>query len=287
VSTILTPGLMADIAAPLPTKRDFTLLDAAQTPEPANDRWMAGADIGGYPPGPAYTHDPCSTGTFRQKAAAGAFATQMAGAFTVYLPTGCTAATVGPDPDWFRDRLRLVFPVYESAAVERVLADGDGLVLGKYLADADMEVLGSGAVSPIEGLALLEKELGPIGNGIIHVPRMTATYWALEGLIEPARAQMRTKLGTTVAIGDGYNDVQPDGEAAPGANEEWAFVSGPIQITRSETFVLPDRYEEAFDRAQNDVEFIAERHYLIAWIGRQDGTDENNVQAGVLIDRTA
>jgi hypothetical protein len=286
-SMVAAAGL-ADISAPLPPPRWYRLLDAANTQTAADDRWLAGAWIEGYPTGPAYTHDPCSAGTFRQKNDAGVFARPVAGAFTVYLPAMCDSRGIAPNTQRFEDRLMRWFEAQESAAVERVLADGDGhSTLGAYLSDVNMEVLGSGAVDPLEALSLLEDEIASVGNGMIHAAPATATYWAANALIEPERNQMRTKLGTLVAVGAGYRDVDPASAATPGAGEEWAFASGYIQITRSEAFTIPDDISQALDRSNNDVLYFAERHYLLSWIGRQDTNDEANIQAGVLIDLDA
>ena len=287
MSTISPAGL-AEVSAPLPKPREYTLLDAAQVDTPGSDRWLGGAWIEGYPSGQASTHDPCSAGTYRQKNDAGVIARPMAGAFTVYLPAQCDSRSIGPTPDRFTERLRLVFESVEPAAVERVLVDGDGhTTLGSYLGDTNMEVLGTG-VTPVEGLALLERELATIGSmGMIHVPPATATYWASLALIESRGGVMRTKLGTLVAVGAGYQGARPDGEAAAGADEEWVFASGMIQITRSESFVMPADYAQALDRSNNDVLFLAERHYLLAWVGRIDSSDDDHVQAGVLVDRSA
>ena len=96
---------------------------------------------------------------------------------------------------------------------------------------------------------------------------------------------MRTRLGTLVAVGAGYIGVVPDGEAALAADQEWAFATGFVQVRRGELFVNPAVYSQAIDRAFNEVTYYAERNYLLSWVGRQDGSDANHIQAGVLIDR--
>jgi hypothetical protein len=57
--------------------QQYGLFAAARVVEPAEDRWMRGGWIGGDVPGPAYTFDPCSTGTDRVKAAAGVISSPM------------------------------------------------------------------------------------------------------------------------------------------------------------------------------------------------------------------
>lgn len=276
------------LQAPLPTPRKYTLLDVAQLVDPVNDRWLGGAWINGFPPGPAATHDPFSTGTDRIKVEAGVIPNPMAGTFTVYLVGSCTAQSVGPDPTYWTDRLRLAFEAVEAQAVERVLATGDGhATLGAFLIDANMEELGSGAESPTEALALLEQAIAEAnaGQGVIHATPATATYWASKYLVEPDRNLLRTiACGTPVVVGAGYIGAIPTGTV--GAKQEWAFASGPIAVTRSEIEIMPTDYAQAIDRTMNDVTFLAERHYLINWVARQDDSDSDHVQAGVLVDRT-
>lgn len=284
--TITAPAGLVPLQAPLPSPRQFDLLAAARINEGLNNRWLGGGWIGGDAPGPAYTHDPCSSGTNRVKAGAGDIPTQMSGRFSVYLSGFCTAASIGPNPTYWTDRLKLVFQVYEGAAVERVLATGDGhTTLGAYLGDPNMEVLGGGAVSALRALELLETEIARNGTGMIHAAPATVTAWDSANVTENVRNIKRTKLGTPIAVGAGYIGVYPNGQAAPASDQEWAFASGPIEIVRDPDIeVVPDNYAEAIDRSMNDVLFIAERPYLINWIARQDAADDDHVQAGVLID---
>jgi len=281
-----TMSLAVRLRAPLPQPPQFSLLTAANVINDPTGRWPAGAALETYPPGPAYLFEPCSTGTYRVKEEGGDFPAAEAEAFTVYLPTGCTARSVGAAIDRFREALDLSFAVYESAAVEDMLATGGGFA-DQYLGDANLDVLGSGAEDPLEGLALLEGAI-PFGNGIIHAPPETASVWASEGYIKPLRGQMVTNLGTRVAVGEGYTGVRPDGETGPGATTQWAFATGPIDIYR-DTDIRVDggTIREALDRTSNDISLIAERDYLLLWVGRQDSSDTSNVQAGVLIDRAA
>lgn len=293
MSTMIAAGPLTRISAPLPPPRDFTLLDAATTIPVDGDRWRAGAGLEGWPVGPVYVHDGCTTGTMRIKEGGGEIASAEAVPFTAYLPASCTARSVGPQITEFRARLRQIFEAIEATAAEKVLVGGEGLTQSNgdpiaYLGDANMDTLGSGAVPPTEGLALLEQYIATVGAGMIHVPPATATYWAAAGAIQAKGRQMVTKLGTPVAIGAGYIGAQPDGEAAPGDGEDWAFASGPVAYYR-ETAARTEAqsYAQALDRSSNTVSLIAERDYLLLWVGRQTTTDESHLQAGVLIDRLA
>lgn len=289
MTTITAPSPLVPLSAPLPAPRRFTLLDTAQVvPNADGDRFPGGAWTEGYPAGPVGTQDPCSTGTDRAKTPGGQIASQMAGAFTAYLYGQCAAQSVGPDPTFWTDRLTLAFEALESTAVERVLATGDGHAsLGPFLTDQNLEQLASGgAQTPTEGLALLEQRIAELGTGIIHVTPAVATYWLSETLLVSKANVLYTGLGTPVAVGAGYIGATPSGSLTSG--QEWAFATGPIQVIRSgpRPIVNPVNYFEAFDRSLNDVAFLAERHYLLNWVARQDPSDPDHLQAGVLIDRT-
>lgn len=293
MTTTIAAGNTVQLSAPLPAPRKYTLLDTAQSVTPANDRWLGGGWSEGYPPGPASTHDPCSSGTDRIKTEAGVIASEIVGAFTVYLFGKCAAQSIGPDPTFWTDRLRLAFEAIEATAVERVLASSDGhatspvLPFGPYLANENMKVLASAAAqNPVEGLALLENEIARVGSGFIHATPAVVTDWFANSLLFRQGAILYTGLGTPVVVGAGYIGVVPVGESV-GAGQEWAFASGPLAITRSVDPILnPTRYSEAIDRSLNDVTYAIERNYLINWVGRQDENDPDHIQAGVKIDRT-
>lgn len=289
MTTIMAPGGLVNLQAPVPSPHPYGLLDAATLVDPPNNRWLAGSWTAGYPVGPVHTQDPCATGTNRPKDFNGPMGTQINERFVAYMDAFCTASGVGPDETWLTDRLRLAFQTYEKIEVERALATG-ALTLGHYLGDPNMEVLGGGAVSGHRALQLLEDTIALNGTGIIHATPATAVEWASEFLISPARvgsSLMTTAIGTPVAIGAGYIGVRPDGQTAPGAETAWAFASGPIEIYRDpEITIIPEDYSQALDRSNNDLRFLAERPYMFNWIARQDSDDPDHTQAGVLVDLT-
>jgi hypothetical protein len=285
---VITPPVgLVQLSAPLPQPRQYTLLDAArETPQP-NERWLGGITSEGYVPGPDSLFDPCSTGTDRVKPDANAIRVTPFGVFTVLLVGACTSVSIGPEPTDWTARLRLAFEAYEAEAVEDMLVSGGGFTtMGPYITDANMEDLtpGTGPVAPVEGLALLEEEIATVGGGgIIHVTPLLATYLIDRGLISAARAQMQTGLGTRVAVGAGY----AASAATTNAGETWAYATGPVEYIREASpIVLPADYSQALDRNNNDVMFIAERSYVLNWVGRTDPADDTHVQAGILIDRT-
>lgn len=277
----------AVLTAPLPIPRRFTLLDAATVVTDTERRAPNGAVIDAYLSAPASVQEAFAQGSARVKAIDAEFAFPEVDGFTVYLGVTCTAAGVRPREQEFRRRLQAAFRAVESTQVEKILVDAAGLMAGPYLTDSNLEQLASGsAQSPTEGLAQLENAIAKVGNGMIHVTPATATAWAGLYLIDEARdGQMRTHLGTLVAVGAGYIGAYPLGGSAPSGDQDWAFASSFVEVHRDEDLILGP-ISEALDRTTNDVTFIAERNYLVAWVGRQTSGDTNHIQAGVLIDRS-
>ncbi len=148
---------------------------------------------------------------------------------------------------------------------------------------------GNTAQTRREGLAVLENTLAEVGNGIIHATPAVVALWAGDYLVEQTRDNQihTTGNGTIVVSGAGYIGVRPDGYPGdPGATAEWAFVTNFIEVRRDDLTILPGQYSQALDRVSNEITFYAERDYLLTWVGRQDSSDDEHTQAGVLIDRT-
>lgn len=277
----------AVLTAPLPIPRRFTLLDAATVVTDTDRRTPNGAVIDAYLSAPASVQEAFAQGSARVKSIDAEFAEPEVDGFTVYLGVTCTTAGIAPREQEFRRRLQAAFRAVESTQVEKILVDAAGLMAGPYLTDSNLEQLASGsAQSPTEGLAQLENAIAKVGNGMIHVTPATATAWAGLYLIDEARdGQMRTHLGTLVAVGAGYIGAYPLGGSAPSGDQDWAFASSFVEVHRDEDLILGP-ISEALDRPTNDVTFIAERNYLVAWVGRQTSGDLNHIQAGALIDRS-
>lgn len=269
------------IDGPPPVAPLYSLLATPGTIVPQDDaHWMAGIVVDSFPTDVPSQHDPCSTGTLRQKDVGSDPPWPEFSSFTVYLPVTCSGIGLGNSQgaERLRGRVRQVFEAVESLGVERELMFGDASTDKPFLSDANADVLGSGAVSPREALALLENAIGATGRqGMVHADPATFDAWAAWGdlvLIEGPR--MRTKRGNTVVVGDGYIGAVPDGEAALDARQGWAFATGPVRVTRDDVFV-PD-LPSSIDTQTNDVTFRAERNYVAYW--------DTVLQAAVLADRS-
>ncbi len=276
----------AVLSAPLPVPRRFTLLDAA-TVVLETGRFPSSATIEDYPQGDVDVQIAGVTGSLGVKAINATIDFEDVKAFTAYLAVECT--TVNAKRPEFRTRLQAAFRALEATAVERMLVDADGTLETPYLTDGNMETLASGSgVSVVEGIALLENAIALVGNGMIHVTPGIASAMAAEtDVVRRSPGVLETALGTVIVVGAGYIGAYPMGGSAPSAGEEWAFASGFVEVHRDEDQILAPTIGQSMNRETNDVTYIAERNYLLAWVGRQSDSDPNHVQAGVLIDRSA
>lgn len=277
MSTTYGPPIV--LAGPLPQPLPFGLFSAAITVPEASGRWGMGANVRPYPPGAASSFDPCSAGTFRQKDIPEQPATPFFMAFGVYLADQCSGRGVGTDAA-LDNRARAAFAAVEQFAVEREFASGALMPSNPYLGDGNATILGGGAVSLVEALALLEQAIGDTGKaGMIHADRGIVAGWSGIGALRVSGDKLLTFNGTPVASGGGYNNVQPDGQAAPTTDTGWAFATGPVEIRRSDDIeIIPGSLAEALDRETNLVTYLAERSYLVTW--------DTQLQAAVLADRS-
>lgn len=292
---------------PLPLPRSHTLLQVAQEiplDQLGPAHWLAGAWVQVYPQDQPGLFDPCAaSGTDSLKVDGEAISLPKFAAFTAYLAETCNSSRIGPDPeDWFLPRLRAVFPVIEAKAAEVALATGGGVeingVPNPHLTDANLDELNSGAaVSPLEGLALLEDAIGRTGRGgVIHATPYTVTLWGSGSrLYVDGAKQLRTVAADTlIVVGDGYIDTHPDNKGAPGAHQAWAYATGmvryladpPLSTPDEGDLIYPGLYMQALNTATNEVTYRIERNYVITF--DSDTTDGDNppLQAGVLIDAT-
>lgn len=288
-------GPLARIEGPPPSPPRHGLLQAAAAPAAgvrlvpdAEDRWINGVEVEAYPVSMAEVWDACRSGSAgAEKADGDPHPSPQFGAMTVYLADTCTRYQV-PDESAFRARAATVMQAVEGAAVEREFLTGDDLLLNPHLSDGNGEFPNADApTSPVNGIALLEQEIARSGRlGLIHISPMLAVVLGAAGAISELDGVLRTTNGTPVISGAGYAEgaTPKDGHANPAANQEWAYATGPIDVRRSEIFIVPDTLAEALDRGMgathdrpNAVTYYVERYYLVDW--------DTDVQAAVLIDR--
>jgi hypothetical protein len=254
-------------------------------PDDANGdvfRWGNGAQVYPYPTDTGYSWAPCSTGTNAIKNSGLTPPLPIFSSFTAYMPETCTSARI-VSPDYFRARAQLAFQAVESGIYEHVLATGGALNASgqPYLCDANLTILGGAAVSPKEGLALLENAIGTtFRRGMIHASPATGIAWSFFGeAIQERGGALQSMGGNDVVIGPGYIGAVPDSEGTPTSTQAWAFATGPVQVRREPDIrIYPDDISQALDRHENVVTYRAERDALVTW--------DTALHVGVLIDRS-
>jgi hypothetical protein len=72
----------------------------------------------------------------------------------------------------------------------------------------------------------------------------------------------------------GYQGVDTPWLATPGADEDWIFATGPVEVHLGP--LVMTNIKETLDRSDNTVTFRAERYALALW--------DTALQAAVLVD---
>lgn len=183
--------------------------------------------------------------------------------FAAYGGVVCKA--IGLDQANMEREVQRVFTAGESTAVERALMEtrfrDDTDPANRWDAPIDLTPTG-GAVKPAVGLSLLEGYAASVyvGAPTLHVPRTIASLLIGVDGISLGNRQLRTKLGSKIAAGAGYDfpNLGPTGvEAAAG--EKWLYATGEVVVGRGPAIV---RQVMAHDT--NDVFVLAERGYIAA-----------------------
>lgn len=183
--------------------------------------------------------------------------------FAVYGGVQCKA--IGLDPSNMESQVERVFHEGESTAVERALMAqrfrADTETTPRWDAPIDLTPA-AGAVDPIVGLAILEGYASGeyVGAPTLHTPVTIASIVAAKGGLDRDGAILRTKLGSKIAAGAGYDfdNFGPTGAAAA-VGEKWLYATGEVVIGRSDTII-----RQMMAHEDNDVFVLAERGYIAA-----------------------
>lgn len=165
---------------------------------------------------------------------------------------------------------------WEGRHLERTLwtgqvANGSGFIspsfaFGNESCEIDpIDVHPAGAVNPVSAVSLIEDAIGDTsGCGVIHAPSGLAPYFANQYILEKDGGRYYTTAGTQIIFGQGYPGSGPANIPAI-AGEQWIFATGPLVMTMSDMFQVPDNIAEGVNRMINDVEIRAERFYAIGY----------------------
>lgn len=198
-------------------------------------------------------------------------------AFTVYARFDCSPIGLGTDEinSVARDALERI----ESRQVETAFwtgtAGGQSVVFPRLAAstevlDSDGIVLQSAASVCItgadiaHGLGELEQCLADCyaGQGVIHVPASVLPTMDAWGLVQARGDRLVTRAGNRVVVGGGYPGTGPAGQAAA-AGTSWIYATGAVFGYRGSVFAT--RLAQSFDRAENSIQMLAERTYVLGF----------------------
>lgn len=119
------------------------------------------------------------------------------------------------------------------------------------------------ASCPMTAVALLEQALADnnIVGGVIHARPYMSPFLSNNHVLEPNGRGWKTKLGTPVVFGQGYDGTGPNGEAVT-TTVEYMYATGrPIIWQDPEIFVNP--VEGGLNRSTNVLTLLAEQVYAM------------------------
>lgn len=235
---------------PLP----FGLFSVVPFREGSPDRWESGVkfesigcpgDLKGV--GALDCDDPSATLGLPKVLDEGGYDLGEAETFLVYEQYVCSP--IGNDLSRAEDGARARLEAREEMRVEQALATG---AFGQSPSFNDTSVIDLTADSLKLAFAELEQTLATEygSQGILHMSRFTATLAIEKGLVEVGNSRLRTKLGTPVIAGSGY-----DFEGIVATPSMFGY--------RSEVISSSNRLGDLLDKNVNDLYGIAERNYLL------------------------
>lgn len=274
-------GARPIVDPPVFTSLPFGLWDAVQKPQ-APSHWQNGITWVERCPEGDTTYDECIsvTGTGAPpepptKTDNVAQVFRGATPITIYARFDCSPVGIGEAEQAAQEALSRV----ENTRLEESF--WTGVVGGQVAAfphlaanaevDDDQSILLQSAASVCvtgtdvaRGLGELEDCLADCesGHGIIHIPpEALPTFFAWNLAIRRDNG-LFTPAGHQIVVGTGYPGTGPDGSAAP-AGSTWIYATGPMFGYRGGVRFTTAR--ESFDRAENTLQMLAERTYVLGW----------------------
>ena len=270
-------------SAPAFTPLPYGLWDAAQHPEPPA-HWQQGVTwIDRCPVGDT-TYDECLTvtGTGEAPPAPPAKTDNVAQefrgatAFTVYAKFDCSPVGLTDAATVAQESLdRVEHAQIESAFWTGAAGGQPGIVLPHLAADAEilddsgiiLQSAATVAVTGVDvatGLGQLEHQLDQCysGQGVIHIPRFALPTFVASLLVTEVNGRLMTASGNLVVVSGDYPGTSPAG-TAPAAGTSWIYATGAVFGYRGDVRAMQVR--DSFDRAENSVEMIAERTYVLGY----------------------
>ncbi len=276
MSTIEAVGPAFALDGPPPVAPPHSLLETpGVVVERDATRVLNGVNVWSYPTGCPSLWEVCSDGTYRIKDDESEQLTSRFDSFAVYKAVTCSSIGFSNDEATVLfDRAQAVLDATASSGVE--LAIAAGIDTNPFFGDANVDDLTGGtAVSPGVALSMLEEAIGETCRlGMLHfTPAVVAGFqWYAFGNRTDDR--LITANGTPVVSGMGYQDIDTPYLETPGATEDWAFATGPVQVYLGP--VLLNQVKDNIDQSLNILTFRAEMYVLALW--------DTALQAAALVD---
>jgi len=251
-------GVRTPVEGPITVPPLFSLLSSAQVIEDNDERWAGSVS---FDPescaGDVFVAPLCPPGGFEKPTGDNPGIVDVEG-FGVIAVDSCSPYS-GRE---FAARARRKLLACQSKQIEKEFWTGAAMPGDPHLAATASTDFGF-AHTPLEALALIEKELGicGCGRGMIHMSPKMATLLCGDGNIMRVGDHLETCLGSIVVAGTGYPGTNPAGTLASGS--EYMYGTGMVQVRLGKITVIPGNLGEALDRATNSVNFYAERPAMV------------------------
>lgn len=193
------------------------------------------------------------------------------------IRTSFRASTFDTDPEELEARASLALSLVEEKVIEREFWSGgfsanadvaDTWAANPYMLDGKADIV-SGTFSPASGMAVLEGAYADKSHGLLptlYFPRSAASRLNLRSKVDELGA-LRTKIGTRVVAGSGFNAVAGQSGLTITDHQVPAVISGPAIVLLGPPVVTPDDPSQAIHRGKNDIRYFAERQAVALALG--------------------
>lgn len=272
----MTFGPPVPIDGPPPRPYPYGILSVSRELN-ESERAAMGVNVLPYPPDVPRGFDPCSTGTFREKAEGSDWDAPLFPGFTAYTPVTCNSKGIGVDAE-FRRKVSAVLAATDQWILEQQLVAGTVLPDYLHVGAAGVDVISSTGIPPEQALFQLEDAIAATGRmGVIGMTpgAVAQAGWNNFRVVD---GHLETANGTPVIAGQGFVGQKPAGGAATSDTEQWAWAFGPPFHWRGEVNIPGNRGQNV-NRVTNITTYRAERELVVGW----DGI----LRAAVLVDSAA
>lgn len=186
-----------------------------------------------------------------------------------WLVTRKRCGTVGRTADEIRRATRAQLDASEQREVEAVLWSGDAAQPGilNLINNAGTTTVVPSAPGAGAAISALEEAFYDVNGyvGTIHVNMSAEGALEYAGFLNPERGVLRTRIGSAVSLGSGYDITGPAG-VAPAAGFVWAFMTAYVTVWRSTDAQIPQPDPmRVMDLSLNQWDVVSERVYAAAW----------------------